>query len=494
MNKNIIKTGLLAAVVALSGCDSFLDINTSPNSPSEDQLTTSLIFPGAEMSLCTSYCGELRMHGGYYAEHFGGVPGNSNYNSNSRFEVGTGSGNGVWYNLYIKGLNNLQTVIEKADAEGDRGTKLAATVVRTATYATLVDMFGEVPYSEAFDVENHPMPHFDNGKDIYKGILDELDAALSGVLPTDNVCTNFLFPNGMADGWIKTANALKLRMLMRISNVENVQSQIAALIAEDNFPTSDVAWKGCWSDNSNNASPYYRMYGNGSYSYTKKNISYNLTIVNTLEDCNDPRLSAFMNRNTKGEYFGGMAGNTLADVGGVSANTMSMPLSSYSTPAYLITVAEIEFFIAEYEARYGNASAAAEHYRQAIEASCDTYGVAFTASITNAYPWNATNWKRCIGIQKWIHLAGCNNFESWCELRRLGYPTFGEVSGADIFNGGDLNYDIYVPGTLYTPYTVSANIGDNKILQRFPYPSDAAARNSNTPANKGDLVPVFWAE
>ena len=124
MNKNIIKTGLLAAVVALSGCDSFLDINTSPNSPSEDQLTTSLIFPGAEMSLCTSYCGELRMHGGYYAEHFGGVPGNSNYNSNSRFEVGTGSGNGVWYNLYIKGLNNLQTVIEKADAEGDRGTKL----------------------------------------------------------------------------------------------------------------------------------------------------------------------------------------------------------------------------------------------------------------------------------------------------------------------------------------------------------------------------------
>ena len=494
MIKNTIKLGLLAAVVALSGCDSYLDINTSPNSPSADNLTTSDIFPGAEISVCTSYCGELRMNGGYYAEQYGGVPGNSNYNSNSQFNVGTGTGNGIWYNLYVKGLNNLQAVILKADAEGDKGTKLAATVMRATAFTALVDAFGEVPYFEAADVDNYPMPHFDAGKDIYEGILAELDAALADVEPTDLVCKNFLFSDSKADGWIKTANALKLRMLMRMSNVENVQSKVAALIAENNFPTADVAWAGCWTDQNEKCNPFFRGYGDASYSYTKKNISLNVTVVKTLQAADDPRITGIMQMNNEGKYFGGMSGNALSDASGVTVNTMSLPAVKYDSPAYLVTVAETEFFLAEYEVRYGSASAAAEHYQKAIEASCNTYGVEFDSTITNTYPWDAANWKKCIGIQKWVHLSGTNNYEAWCELRRLGYPAFGSVTGTDIFNGGNLNYDILEPATLYTPYTVAITVGDNKLLQRFPYPSDAAARNSNTPANKGDLVPVFWAE
>lgn len=494
MIKNTIKMGLLAAVVALSGCDSFLDINTSPNSPSEEILTTSDIFPGAEIAVCTSYSGTMRMLGGYYAEQYGGVPGNSNYNSNSQFSVGTGTANGFWYNLYVKGLTNLHTVISKADAEGDKGTKLAAVVMRALTYMSLVDAVGEVPYTEANDVDNFPMPHFDDGKVVYEGILAELEDAVKGVAPTDLVCKNFLFSDGRAEGWIKTANALRLRMLMRMSNVENVQAKLAALIAENNFPTSDVAWAGFWTDANEKCNPFFRGYGDASYSYTKKNISLNLSVVKTMEAADDPRMGGVMQKNNEGKYFGGLSGNTLADADGITANTMSLPSVKFDSPAYIITVAEIEFFLAEYEARYGSAAAAADHYKAAIEASCQTYGVDYSPTIINAYPWDAANWKKCIGIQKWVHLSGTDNYEAWCELRRLGYPAFGSVSGADLFNGGSLDFDIYVPGTLYTPYTVSATVGENKILQRFPYPSDAAARNSNTPANKGDLVPVFWAE
>lgn len=494
MNKYTIKMGLLAAVIALSGCDSFLDINTSPNSPSTENLSSGDIFPGAEIAVCTSYGGEMKMLGGYYSQQYGNVPGSSNYNANSQFNVGTGTGNGIWYNLYIYGLNNLKVVIDKADEEGDRGTKLAATVMRVLTYTSLVDAFGEVPYLEAGDVDVFPMPHFDNGKDVYNGVLSELDAALAGVEPTDLVCKNYLFDDGVADGWIKTANALKLRMLMRMSNVENVQSKVAALIAENNLPTSDVAWAGFWTDQNEKCNPYYRGYGDASYSYTTKNISLNVSIVKTMEDYEDPRMSSIMQLNDEGKYFGGLSGNTLSNVSGVTVNTMSLPNIKYNSPAYVVTVAETEFLLAEYEARYGSASAAADHYEKAIEASCDTYGVGPASSILNAYPWDSSNWQKCIGIQKWIHLSGTNNFEAWCELRRIGYPAFGSITAADMFNSGALNYEIYEPGTLYTPYTVSSTVGENKILQRFPYPSDATARNSNTPTNKGDLVPVFWAE
>ncbi len=492
MIKNTIKMGLLAAVVALSGCDSFLDINTSPNSPSGAMLSTSDIFPGTEMALCTSYCGEMRMLGGYYSQHFGNVPGSGNYEENSRFNIGTSGGNGLWYNLYIYGLNNLGVVIEKAEADNDKATKLAATVIRAATFEALVDAFGDVPFTEAADVDNYPLPHFDNGADIYAGILAELDEALKGVDPAEMVCTNFLFSDGRADGWIKTANALKLRMLMRVSNVQNVQSQLAALIAENNFPTSDVAWTGIWADQNEKCNPFFRSYGSASYSYTSNNISMNVAVVKTLEESADPRISAMMNRNDVGEYFGGLSG--VKTMNGVTANTMSQPAVKFNTPAVLISLAEIEFFLAEYEVRYGSAAAAAAHYQKAIEASCDTYGVEFSSTITDAYPWDAANWKRCIGIQKWIHLAGCNNYEAWCELRRLRYPEFSTVTGEDMYDNGTVNYDSYEHGKLYTPYSVNANLGQGKILQRFPYPSNASDRNSNVPAYKGDATPLFWAE
>lgn len=492
MFKNIIKTGLLAAALTLSGCDSYLDINTSPNSPSAEQLTTSDIFPGAEIAVCTSYCGEMKMFGGYYSQHFGNVPGSSNYNPNSQFQVSPATG-GFWYNLYVKALNNLAVVIEKADAEGDKATKLAAVVMRATAFTALVDAYGEVPYTESVNVTDYPMSHFDEGKTVYDGILAELEEALQGVLPTDLVCKNFLFSDGKAEGWIRTANALRLRMLMRMADVENVQSKVSAIIAENYLPTSDVAWAGFWTDQNEKCNPYYRGYGDGSYCYTKKNISLNLAVVRTMEAADDPRMPAVMQRNNEGKFYGGISGNTLAEVSGVTVGKMSLPNITYNSPAYLITVAEIEFFKAEYEARYGSQTAAAEHYQAAIEASCSMYGVDYAQSIIDAFPYDPANWKNSIGVQKWIHLSGSNNWEAWCELRRLGYPAFGTVTGADLFNGGDLKFELYQPGTLYTPYTVSATVGQNHILQRFPYPNDASSRNSNCPENKGDLVPIFWA-
>ena len=63
-----------------------------------------------------------------------------------------------------------------------------------------------------------------------------------------------------------------------------------------------------------------------------------------------------------------------------------------------------------------------------------------------------------------------------------------------MYNGSAVNYDSYEHGKLYTPYSVNANLGKGKILQRFPYPSDASDRNSNVPAYKGDATPLFWAE
>jgi hypothetical protein len=94
-------------------------------------------------------------------------------------------------------------------------------------------------------------------------------------------------------------------------------------------------------------------------------------------------------------------------------------------------------------------------------------------------------------------LAGVNTFESWCEIRRLDYPAFGAVKGSDMYNlKDDESFDptLYVAGTLYTPIQVFGEVGENKMLERWPYAESSSARNGNAPAFPGYTTPIFWAK
>ena len=101
-----------------------------------------------------------------------------------------------------------------------------------------------------------------------------------------------------------------------------------------------------------------------------------------------------------------------------------------------------------------------------------------------------------IGIQKWVALSGINNFESWCELRRLKYPEYGTQKASQFYNVQSGSYDVstYVPGTIYEPITVNSKLASRQVLQRFPYANSSTSRNSNAPATKADSEPVFWAK
>ena len=137
------------------------------------------------------------------------------------------------------------------------------------------------------------------------------------------------------------------------------------------------------------------------------------------------------------------------------------------------------------------------HYEAAIEASFETAGVPGAAEAIKQFPYDQTNYKKCIGVSKWIALAGVNTFEGWCEARRLDFPAFGSVQGSQMYNEQtDDSYkpELYVPGTFYTPIKVEDKLGANKILERWPYPESSSARNSNCPDFPGYASPVFWGK
>ena len=493
--------------LATTSCDSYLDINQNPNSPQESDLTPSILFPAAEMSLTASYGDLFRIPAGYHAQQFAQEFGTSNYLDYSRFTMSaTRSSTGYWQ-MTARALKNLETV-RNLSKESERGTYLAATTLRAFGFQALVDAYGEIPFSEAFQGAANPSPKYDDGADIYAALIQELDEALANVSENDIVATNFLFPGKRASSWIPFANAVKLKLLMRESGVADVQSQLDALVAKNNFPTADVAYTGCWANESGQMSPYYAEEFSSAWGSTQINIIANITLVGTMQekDANgdvvyeDPRLGAFYNTNAAGEFTGGVSGtnfSTAAD--SYPVNYWCRPKASYDMPVYLITVSEVEFFLSEYYAKKNDAAKAAAHYAAAVAASFASAGVSGATENVAKYPYDQNNYKKVLGIAKWVALAGVNNFEAWCEMRRLDYPAFGTVKGTDIYDGENANTykpEKYQAGTLYTPIQVFGQVGDGKILERWPYPSNSATNNGNAPKfTDADYVkPVFWGK
>ena len=501
------KTFIIATIamgLGLSSCDSYLDINEDPNSPAEANMTADILMPAAEVNLAYTYGGVLRIFTGFYVQYYGQMPGTSNYIDMTNFTMSTTRSQGSYTQLCDRVIKSAETVRTLSAEKEEWGSYLAGTVLRAFAYQVLVDAYGEIPYSEAQDIST-PAPKYDNGQDIYTDLVATIDEALEKANPTDKVATNFTLGEGTAAGWIQFANALKLRLLMRESGVADVKSQLAALIAEDNFPTSDISIWGCWKNEQYQASPFYSAeYATWA---SQKNVVANVAVIGTMQQTDgdgnivysDPRLSAFFNGNSSGDYTGIVSGtnfSTATSEAWGKGDYWSRPAASYDMPVYLITMAETEFLLAEYEARYGSAASAKAHYEAAIEASCETAGVAGAADIIAKYPYDNANYKQVIGVQKWLALAGVNPFESWCEVRRLGYPSFGTVTAANLANDATHAYtpENYVPGYLYTPLHVYNEVGNNQILARFPYPLVSTSTNSNAPTFPGYTAPIFWAK
>lgn len=497
--KKLFFIATIAMGLATTSCDSYLDINESPNSPKESDMTSSIMMPTAEANLLATYGDYMRITGGYFAQYYSQTFGTSNYLDYSQFTMSATRSSGAYTQLTSRTLKSLDYVLRFSKADQEWGTYLAATTLKAFTYQVLVDAYGELPYTEAMQDLNNMSPKYDDGADIYAAMIDSLDIALSKVRPVNKVCTNILFADEDATNWIRFANAVKLKMLMRESGVKDVQAKLDALVAEDNFPTSDVEYSGIFKNESGQMSPFYAEEFSSAWGSTQQNVVANIAIIGTMQQSGytDPRLPKFFKVNGNKEYTGGISGTNFSTSSSFKSTYWCRPVASYNMPVSLISVSEVEFFLSEYYAKKGDATNAAAHYAAAVEASFASAGVTGADNYIAKFPYDQNNYKQVIGVAKWVALAGVNPYESWCEIRRLDYPAFGTVKGSDMYNlQSDASYkpDLYVPGTLYTPIQVFGQVGENKLLERWPYAESSSARNGNAPQFPGYTTPVFWAK
>ena len=147
--------------------------------------------------------------------------------------VTPGGLDGTWNNAYANLLNDIKTILPLAEASGFFIHAGIARTIRASVLANLVDHFGDVPFSEALDAANFN-PKAEGGAGIYTAALADLDKAVENFAATSkSIPTNDLIFAGSGDSWTRTANSIKLKMLLnrRLIDKAGSTSAINALVA-----------------------------------------------------------------------------------------------------------------------------------------------------------------------------------------------------------------------------------------------------------------------
>lgn len=335
-----------------------------------------------------------------------------------------------WAPLYRDVLKDLEesakivaaTQVSIAAEATEQKNRLAIIeIMKVYTYATLVEAYGDIPYSEALDF-NNATPKYDDAKTVYTDLINRLSTAISDLDPTGTSFGNAdLIYRGEVSNWIKFGNSLKLRMGLRIIDA----------MPELGAETVTAAAPGTFTANADNAVfRYLADYPNSNpwWSFlVRESLKYYVgtnTFIGTLNSFNDPRRAIFFTP-VDDQYIG-------AEYGVVqryeSFSREGALLREPTLPVIFIDYAQVEFLLAEAAERViGTVTDPQAHYNAAIRASFEYYGIGedaaadYLAQSNVNYATADGPWQKKIGVQKWIALFD-QGFEAWTEYRRLDYP------------------------------------------------------------------------
>lgn len=456
---SIIKRALLPAAFFLcaTGCKKALDINHDPNNVVENNITATLVLPLAlhqSANISTVPYAWLNHWMGYWAPAGDFAPNaqEQSYNIDVSFQ------NGHWINYYNT-LYDLTVVERKAIESNEPYYRAAAMIVKASLFQGLVDIYGNVPYSQAFNPAIST-PIYDNGQSIYDDLQLKLDEATEmikdiTVTATSPIKTTDIMFHGDASKWVKLANTLKLRLLIRQSQVPgfNPAAEIAKIQANGfGFLGSgeSASVNPGYLNDVGKQSPFYGAYGFLPDGTAASSIERaNASIINVLKSNNDPRLGYFFRPAVSpvsssnpyaGNVYGSPPTSSSGPTGGTRLSTVGEGLARTAfQDQWILSSVESMFLQAEAIQRGWLPGSAQAAYESAVRESFKWLGVpnatsaadAYLASATNADWASASNKVSLIVSQKYIALCGIDPLEAWSDHRRLGVPAVSTIISAD---------------------------------------------------------------
>lgn len=494
MNRFIITLSSLALI--FTSCE--LDINDDPNYPDSGTISADLVFPNAQLGLVATISDNMFNYAGFFAQYFNQLPESQQFDaiSENRINVSDQVFDGAYRTLYSGVLADLEDVKKKTTSTADL---LAVAVLRTMSFQLLVDNTDKTPYIESLGGSEVPNPKYDDGDVVYKGVLAELDEALSAYKTNSELMTvtDMMFKKNMTQ-WVGLANAVKLRMYMRMYEKDNsVKDKIVALVNDNDFFIGDAALD-IFADVPGNRSPFYASY----YELGQANHCASYPIIQYMLHTDDPRIAyAYDKTAADGKYVGEIPGakNVTKEWVG-SENWKNKNVSNVNfklhngtgatRPGIIFTQANLQFLIAEAKLRFLNDEAGAKAaYEEAIKADFAFKGFDGVETYLAGEYVNfdlAENKLELIYMQKWAAFCYTDHMEAWSEIRRTDVPKLSTKDGKSIFE----TPSIYTPGELIEP--VRNSIVGGGLVKRLPYSYKSYTINQNAPEAVEINVPVWW--
>jgi len=494
--KNIFKISSVALFLGLSlgSCSDYLDVNDNPNGANVSTATPELTLPAAQAITADQLTDNMNQLGNLI------IPNWSNnieqfifFQNESNYIITTGFYAEVWEEL--NWANSNFDLVEKTSLAGVHDNyKAIAKIMKSFNFQYIVDLYGDAPYTEAYMRDENLTPVFDPAEDIYRNLILEIDDAITLIndAPTEaiNPGATDIMLGGNMNMWIKFANSLKLRILLRESQRTGgsdpayVANQITAMAGAQFLGAGDNVYANPGFSNSSTTkqNPFFKEFGediNGNATQSNGAVRANNYTLDYLVGTDDDRYTKIYAPIDGGTYIGmtqdaiDLLGDTVVPFSGLGDGL----LQSSEQNAIIFTAAESLLLQAEAAEFYGLAGSAQTFYQQAIEESYKLLGLttAEAQAYYNQAGVNNVNWAdspnklEAIINQKWVALNGINGVESWIEHTRTGFP-------------------------LNLPIVSSASSTTRPI--RLLYPGSEIQSNSqNVPpqaASEAFTSPVFW--
>ncbi|NOR45597.1 MAG: SusD/RagB family nutrient-binding outer membrane lipoprotein, partial [Candidatus Delongbacteria bacterium] len=231
---------LLAIAVIFTSCESWIDteINIDPDSPSDVPLA--MLLPSIQANIAYDLCGnDAVMPTNIWMQYFNGYARQAQIYA--RYLFTPADVNNLWDGIYAGAGMDLKVLMDKAaEAEAPHSAGIAE-ITMAYMMAITTDLYGDIPYSEAFLGTANLTPAVDDQQSVYAAIDGLLTSAIAHLGEIDLVgISGDMMHGGDADAWVKTAYALKARNAINLSERNGAAAYTAALAAVGNAYESNA--------------------------------------------------------------------------------------------------------------------------------------------------------------------------------------------------------------------------------------------------------------
>ena len=232
---------ILLALISFSfatGCDGdFEELNKDPNNPVA--IPADLLLGYAQRQFSNATYGMQR--GGDMGACWAQLWSKVQYNDEARYVPRRGVIDALWSNIYTLTVSEGTAMYNLAEADGNTNLQGVALVMQAIGYQTLTELYGPIPFTEAIK-DGVLKPAYDNESVVFEGVIDLLTQATSLLSNGSGTITSSsdLYYGGDTSKWLKLANSLKFRALMRISGTRDVSSELQGLVNAGKMFTSNA--------------------------------------------------------------------------------------------------------------------------------------------------------------------------------------------------------------------------------------------------------------